>query len=163
MPSARRRYPSLAGDILAAIAAGGALGAVARYAVTSWDGLTRAVDVGWGGVSDGVLIVNAVGSFLMGLLVCFVVRRPAHRLLRPFLGTGFLGGFTTFSTFAYDTRALWTAGESLAAASYLILTPVTAIGACWLGVQAMHRILGWPLPREDEAGDLPTPAEEGTA
>lgn len=141
--------------VLAAVAAGGAVGATARWGLGSWTALTEALDPGWGGAAGAVLVINVFGSFLMGLLVCWLLRRPGHRLARPFLGTGILGGFTTFSTVAHDARSLWSAGESVAAASYFVLTPVLAIMACWIGVRAMHRFLGWPLPLEADAGDLP--------
>src|SRR5581483_852601 len=68
---------------LAAIAAGGMLGAAARY------GLTRAIGTPW-----ATFWINVVGSFVLGALVLVVVSRP---LLRPFLATGVIGAFTTFS------------------------------------------------------------------
>lgn len=146
--------------VLAAVAVGGAVGATARWGLGSWTALTEALDPGWGGSAGAVLAINVFGSFLMGLLVCWLLRRPGHRLARPFLGSGILGGFTTFSTFAYDAHSLWSAGESLTAASYFILTPVLAILACWVGVRAMHRLLGGRLPAEADAGDLFGPTEE---
>ena len=149
-PSARLDAP-----VLVAVGIGGAPGARPRHGLAGWDSLGAALDLGWGGPAGTILIVNVAGSFLMGLLVCWVLRRPAPRLLRPLIGTGVLGGFTTFSTFAYDVRALAEAGEYLAAASYLVLTPALAIGACWLGVLGMHYLLGGPLPTPPESGDLP--------
>lgn len=142
------RAPVNAG-VLAGIAAGGALGALLRYGLTSWVRATSGV----GYAAGMVLAINVAGSFLMGVLVVWVVRRPGPGWLRPFLGTGVLGGFTTFSTYAADTRGLL-ADDSLAAGvGYLLLTPALAIGACWLGVQLMDGILGGRLPAEPESGD----------
>ena len=98
-----RRAPPWQGQwpAIGVVAAGGAIGAVARYgAALLWP-------TGNGTFPWTTLTVNAVGCALMGVLMVVITEiRPAHRLVRPFLGTGILGGFTTFSTFGLDTFLL---------------------------------------------------------
>jgi CrcB protein len=79
------------------VAAGGALGGVGRYA------LTLALPAEPGTVPIATLVTNLSGCLALGLLAGAL---PAARLLRPFLGTGVLGGFTTFSAFALETDRL---------------------------------------------------------
>ena len=114
--------------VLAAIAAGGAVGACARYAAASaWP--TPGDAFPW-----AVFLVNVVGCGLTGVLMVLLKERPgagAHPLLRPFLGTGMLGGFTTFSTYVVDVRGLLTGGESATAAAYAVGTLAVALGAVW--------------------------------
>lgn len=68
-------------------------------------------------------------------------RRPAHRLVRPFLGTGVLGGFTTFSTYTQDTERLLSAGRAAPALVYLAGTLAAALAAVWLASAATRRLL----------------------
>lgn len=120
---------------VAAVAAGGAVGSLARYGVAlALPHTARGVD--WGGVT-----VNVVGCFVIGLLMVAVteVWRP-HRLARPFLGVGVLGGFTTFSTAAVDTVALLRHGAVALAALYYIGTAVAAVVAAMSGTAAMRMV-----------------------
>ena len=88
---------------LAWIAAGGALGALARYGVTAW-----AVARFGSGFPMGTLTVNVTGSFLLGLAATLLAAKARVPVAtRPFFTVGFLGAYTTFSTFAFDTVALW--------------------------------------------------------
>lgn len=112
-------------DILAVIAIGGILGAEARY------GLARAIVRPVDGFPWATLITNVLGSLLIGLLMVIVldVLKPT-RLVRPFLGVGVLGGFTTFSTFGVETHELLRAhrygiGAAYVAASLLLCTLAT--------------------------------------
>lgn len=116
-------------DILLVIAAGGALGSLARWALTaSWP--TGAHTLPW---ATGV--ENVSGAFLLGLLMVFVLDVwPARRYLRPFLGVGVLGGYTTFSTYMLDTHALLARGDAAQALLYLFGTLVLGLGAVWAGV-----------------------------
>jgi CrcB protein len=93
--------PPIGRRMIPAIALGGGLGSLARY------GISRAWTVHNASVPWSTLTINLVGSLLLGMLVVAVTEiwRP-HPLLRPFLGTGVLGGFTTFSTFAVEVRGL---------------------------------------------------------
>ncbi len=96
------------------IAVGGALGAVSRYALAS--AVTRSL----GAVFPyGILSVNVIGSFLMGLVMVWVLHRSGDSRMGPLLMTGFLGGFTTFSAFSLDTVMLFEKGRIGAAAAYV--------------------------------------------
>ena len=112
-------------------AAGGALGAGGRYLVNV--AATRALGPGF---PWQTVIVNVVGSFLMGVLVVVLAKRGGLAAA-PFLMTGVLGGFTTFSAFSLDAGTLWERGEVLAAAGYVAGSVVLSIGALvlalWLG------------------------------
>ncbi|HET7305467.1 MAG TPA: CrcB family protein [Segeticoccus sp.] len=123
---------------VAVVALGGAVGAVTRHLV----------EVAWpsapGGFPAAVLAINVVGSALIGVLMVAVtdVFSP-HPLVRPFLGTGVLGGFTTFSTYAVDVHTLTATGETGLAAGlgYLVATPVVALLAVWLAASATRRLV----------------------
>ncbi|GAA4908167.1 CrcB protein [Actinomycetospora succinea] len=125
------------GPAVAAVAAGGVLGALARA------GVGLLVPVPPGGFPWGTLGINVLGSLLMGVLVVVVTEvRTAHPLVRPFLGTGVLGGFTTFSTFAVDAQTLLGGGHRATAFAYLAATIVGAVGACALAMAVTRRVAG---------------------
>ena len=129
-PPARRR-PLLVdrADILAVIALGGALGSLARW------GVAEAVPHERGGFAWSTLVTNVVGSVLLGVLMVLVLEVwPPTRLVRPFLGVGVLGGFTTFSTYTLDTTDMLRAGNPAAAAAYLFGTLAAGLLAAWLGM-----------------------------
>ncbi|MEU1390514.1 MULTISPECIES: CrcB family protein [unclassified Nonomuraea] len=112
----------------AVIAAGGVLGALARYAVLT------AFPVPPGGFAWPTLAVNVTGCLLIGLLMVAITEVwRAHPLTRPFLGVGVLGGFTTFSTSIADAHGALAAGEPRTALAYLAVTLVTALAAVFLG------------------------------
>jgi len=92
---------------LAQVALGGALGASARYLT----GL-GAVRLMGHGFPYGTLTVNVVGSFLMGVLVVSLTHMGGNRFA-PFLMTGLLGGFTTFSAFSLDAATLYERGQTM--------------------------------------------------
>lgn len=110
------------------VALGGALGSMARY-------LTNvAVMRGIGpGFPWGTMIVNVVGSFLMGVLVVWLAERGAMRHA-PLLMTGVLGGFTTFSAFSLDAISLWERGETGPALAYVIGSVLVSLAALFLGM-----------------------------
>ena len=114
-----------------AVALGGVLGALARYALgEGWP--TKAGAFPW-----TTFAVNVSGCLLIGvLLVRLVEAGSVHPLWRPFLGTGVLGGYTTFSTYAVDTRALVADGHAATAAVYVVATVLAALAAVQLGVVA---------------------------
>ncbi|MGW7487665.1 fluoride efflux transporter FluC [Streptomyces sp. NPDC054786] len=118
------------------VAAGGAIGASARYgAALLWP-------TGGGAFPWTTLAVNAVGCALMGVLMVVITEvRPAHRLVRPFLGTGILGGFTTFSTYAVDIQRLAGAGRPVAALACLAGTVLAALAAVWGAVTGTRALL----------------------
>ncbi|KAA0909358.1 fluoride efflux transporter FluC, partial [Streptomyces apricus] len=79
--------------------------------------------------------VNVTGCFLIGVLMVLVTEvRTPHRLVRPFLGTGVLGGFTTFSTYAVDIERLLDAGRPRTAFAYLAATLLAALAVVWAAV-----------------------------
>jgi CrcB protein len=117
------------GATVVAVGVGGALGALARW------GIGLAWPTPHGGFPVATLAVNVVGCLLMGVLVVHVAeRREAHPLVRPFLGVGVLGGFTTFSTFAVDAEALLAGGRLGVALGYLAATVLGSVGAAALGL-----------------------------
>jgi CrcB protein len=129
-PVARRRA-SWHGEasLLATIAAGGALGALGRYGVGMW--LAGPPD----GFPWATLWVNVTGCFLMGVLMVGITEVwSPHRLLRPFLGTGVLGGYTTFSAYTGEAHHLLTHGRVPLAFGYLAVTLVAALVAVYAGL-----------------------------
>ncbi|MBI6630301.1 fluoride efflux transporter CrcB [Pontibaca salina] len=111
------------------VAFGGALGAVLRY--LSGIGMVRLL-----GQQDfplATLSVNIVGSFLMGLVVVAASERGLTHF-NPFVMTGLLGGFTTFSAFSLDTVTLIEQGAALQAALYVVLSVALSVGALVLGL-----------------------------
>ena len=97
------------------VAAGGALGAVGRFLITSWGGYFFGY-----GFPFGTVIVNVLGSFALGVLVevSALAWSPSAEL-RAFLVAGVLGAFTTFSTFSLDAVSLWTRGDFLLGGMYM--------------------------------------------
>jgi len=102
-----------------AIALGGAVGAVSRYWVMNMSGTIWGMDL-------GLAIVNIIGSFALGVVVVLFASLPNHSILSAALLIGFLGAFTTFSTFVYDCVRLFQSNQASAA----------------LGTVLMHQLLG---------------------
>ncbi|MFC9325918.1 fluoride efflux transporter CrcB [Kitasatospora sp. NPDC057015] len=124
-----RRPPLLRGHwpAVGVVAAGGALGASARYAAGLWWPTGGAEEFPW-----TTLLVNVAGCAVIGVfLVAVTEGRPVHPLVRPFFGTGVLGGFTTFSTYAVDVHRLLAEGRPGAGLAYLGLTLFAALAAVW--------------------------------
>jgi fluoride exporter len=125
------------GAVLAAISAGGAVGSLARY------GLGLAFPPGRTGFPWATFGINVVGSLLIGVLMVLVVEIwDAHPLIRPFLGVGILGGFTTFSTYVVDMQRLVDAGAAGTALAYLAGTLVAALAAVYVGLTVTRTALG---------------------
>jgi CrcB protein len=115
--------------VLGVIAAGGAAGALARY------GLGQAAPSGATGFPWTTFIINVSGCLLIGVLMVLVSDVwPGRRLLRPFLGTGLLGGYTTFSTYVVDAQHLMIAGAAGTALTYLAGTLLAALTAVQVGI-----------------------------
>ncbi|KOG26211.1 MULTISPECIES: fluoride efflux transporter CrcB [Streptomyces] len=122
--------------VVGAVAVGGVLGASARYgAALLWP--TPAHAFPW-----TTFTVNAAGCAALGALMVLTTETATapHPLLRPFLGTGFCGGFTTFSTYALDTQRLLAAGDPTRGLLYLAATAITALAAVWAGVTASRTV-----------------------
>lgn len=133
-PSAGSRRPRpdrIQADVLAAVAAGGALGAPARYEVT------RLVHVAPGSFPWATFWTNATGSLALGFVLVVVAERfPPTRYLRPFFATGFLGAYTTFSTFMVESATLTKDGHGVVAGEYLLASVGTGFAAVWAGTVA---------------------------
>ncbi|MFD1882139.1 fluoride efflux transporter CrcB [Paracoccus pacificus] len=110
------------------VALGGGLGAMARYGVNIM--AMRAIGPGF---PWATLTVNVAGSLLMGLLVVTLAERGGNHLA-PFLLTGVLGGFTTFSAFSLDTLFLWEGGKAVLAIGYVVASVVLSLAAVLAGL-----------------------------
>jgi CrcB protein len=119
------------------IGGGAVLGANARYWLTDY----FANRIGpW--FPFGTLFVNVTGSFLLGLVLVLIANRvvadPGYRLL---IGTGFLGAYTTFSTFSYDTIALLEGGDLMPALWNVLAGVAGSLVATYLGI-VLARLIG---------------------
>jgi CrcB protein len=127
----RRAEPS----VLAAIALGGAFGAPARY------GVAQLVHVGPSGFPWATFWTNVSGSFALGLILALVLERfPPTRHLRPFVATGFLGAYTTYSSFAVETDLLIKDGHTAVALVYVAVSLVAGLVAVWAGIMAERAV-----------------------
>jgi CrcB protein len=113
------------------IALGGASGTVSRYLLAIW------VHSLWEGKFPfGTLLVNMLGSFAIGVIYVLLVERQfVHADWRGVLMVGFLGAFTTFSTFSLETVTLFEAGHTLQAAGYMIGSAVICVVMAGLAMQ----------------------------
>jgi fluoride exporter len=121
------------------VCAGGALGSGARYLVATW--AARAYGASF---PRGTLIVNVTGSLLLGIIMGVA---GARDLLSPearlFLGTGIMGGYTTYSSFNYETLALAERGSVALAAANVTLTLVGCFAGGALGLVAGRALSAW--------------------
>ncbi|GAA2595282.1 MULTISPECIES: fluoride efflux transporter FluC [Streptomyces] len=137
-PAPRRSRWRAQGPVVAAVALGGGTGAAARYAASLW-WPTPTGQFPW--TTFGV---NAVGCAVIGVFMVVITEaRAAHHLVRPFFGTGVLGGFTTFSTYAVDSRYLFADGRARLGLVYLAATPLVALTAVGLAAWTARRVLKW--------------------
>ncbi|MBC3189851.1 fluoride efflux transporter CrcB [Pseudonocardia sp. C8] len=121
---------------VAAVAAGGVLGAEARYLLSS------AFPAPPGGWPWTTFWINITGCLLIGVLytvLAEVAARP-HPLARPLLGAGMLGGYTTFSAWSVETVQLLDGGAYGTAVGYALVSPLAAVLACAGGVAVTRRI-----------------------
>ncbi|WP_308312525.1 fluoride efflux transporter CrcB [Streptomyces sp. ISL-11] len=141
-PSAReRRRASRRRDqlpIVCAVSLGGGLGAAARY------GASLLWPTAPGAFPWTTLIVNVIGCAVIGVFLVVITEVwAAHRLVRPFFGTGVLGGFTTFSTYAVDIQHLVDRGRAATGLAYLGLTLLSALAAVWATAALTRRVIEW--------------------
>ena len=109
---------------------GGGLGATARYGLQGF-----VYNITGAGFPYGTLVVNVLGSFLIGLLMTvFEDRFMVNPSLRVFLTIGILGGFTTFSSFSFETMALFRDGSVGLGILNVASSVVMCLGATWLGI-----------------------------
>jgi fluoride exporter len=117
--------------VVLAVSLGGGVGTVARYAVD------RAAPEAW-----ATLAVNLLGCALIGLLVVLTTEVwRTHPLVRPLLGTGVLGGFTTFSAYSLDAHRLWIGGDPAAAVGYIAVTLLGCVAATAAAVVITRRMV----------------------
>ena len=142
VPAQRSELRRAPWAVLAAVSAGGVLGALGRYAVAvAWP--HRPGEFPW-----ATFAVNVSGCLLIGVLMVLVTEVwTAHRLVRPFLGTGVLGGYTTFSAYAVDVQQLVAAGSVGTALLYLAGTLAAALGAASAGLTLTRAAAGGRLAR----------------
>ncbi|MGW5329163.1 fluoride efflux transporter FluC [Streptomyces sp. NPDC004014] len=136
-PASRRRSAwRTQAPVVAVVSAGGALGATARYAFT----------LAWptppGGFPWATFWTNVTGCAVIGVFMVLITDVwAAHRLVRPFFGTGVLGGYTTFSTYAVDIQKLADGGHPRTALAYLAVTLIAAVAAVWAASAAARALL----------------------
>ena len=135
-PEADVPPPRIHTAAILAVAAGGAIGALARWA------LAEALPHDVGSFPWSTLVANVLGCFLIGVLMVLVIERwPHHPVVRPFFGTGILGGFTTFSTYSVDTRDLLAAGHPATALTYVVGSVVLGLAAVIAGLRSTERLV----------------------
>jgi fluoride exporter len=122
--------------IVISLAVGGALGAVARYSISL--GLPTEM----GRFPWGTFIENISGSFALGFLLILVIEQfPRGRLARPVIGTGFLGAYTTFSTFMVEAVDLVRDGYPGMAAAYLVASLIVGLVVVWVGMTSARVVV----------------------
>ncbi|MBR1121566.1 fluoride efflux transporter CrcB [Bradyrhizobium lablabi] len=127
----------MAPQFILAVAAGGALGSVARYLVGVGSGRLFGTDFPW-----GTLMINVTGSFLIGAFVgLFAAKWDLSQAMRIFLTVGICGGFTTFSTFSLDAYYLIERGQTLASWAYMMASVALSVGALITALQLVRAAL----------------------
>ncbi len=125
--------------VLVAIAVGAMGGATARYELARW------ISVPTGGFPWPTFWTNVSGAFVLGaLLVVLIERYPPARFARAFAGTGFLGAYTTFSTFSVETDVLVKDGHLVTAAAYVVASLAVGLAAAWLGITVGRAVVTTP-------------------
>jgi CrcB protein len=127
-----------------AVAGGGALGAVARFVVVSTLGKWLAVVLPAAGMPWGTFLVNVIGSAIMGgLIEIMALHWSPSPELRAFLVVGFLGAFTTFSTFSLDIATLLQRGAYATMFAYGVASVACGLGGLFLGMKLVRAL--WPV------------------
>ena len=121
--------------ILVLIALGGAVGSLLRYLIGGTIQRSSA-----SGFPVGTMFVNVAGCFLIGIFVRFLLNIQESAELRALLVIGFCGGFTTFSTFSFETVGLIEGGEYARAATYVLGSAVLCIVATFAGMAAVSAL-----------------------
>lgn len=139
-PSARAVVRSAVrerGDVLAVVAAGGAVGAAARLWVSTVAPYRE------GSFPWGTFLVNVTGCLAIGVLMVLALEVwPSNRYLRPFAGVGVLGGYTTFSAYALESRDLVASGHGAVATAYLLTSVGAGAAAAATGILAARALVG---------------------
>ena len=113
---------------------GGGLGAITRYGASNMFNLYFTYSI-----PHATFWINTIGSFFIGLLSVLFQTKGTPPLWQLFFITGFLGGFTTFSTFSLEALSLWLAGEHTKTLLYLMLHLTLTLFACFLGIKMGQR------------------------
>lgn len=130
----RVRRPQLA--VILAIGCGGSAGAFARYAVSLW------LPTEAGAFPRGTFAVNMAGAALLGFLLVLVTEQfPRSRVARLVLGTGFIGAFTTFSTFVVEADLLVRDGDTRMAAVYVVSSLAAGLASVFAGIGAGRLVM----------------------
>ncbi len=119
------------------VAVGGALGAITRYALGGWIHSWAGAAFPW-----GTFAINVSGSLLLGFLYVLLEGSPAAAQWRAFLGIGFCGGFTTFSSFSYEAVRLLQTGQTGRAGVYVVGSVVVSLIGAVLGFRMATVVLG---------------------
>ena len=121
------------------VALGSAIGGVSRYLLGGL--VQRMLDTTF---PAGTLLVNVTGSFLLGAIIRYALETPSLTPeVRAFLTIGFCGGYTTFSTFSYETMALLEDGEWARAGVYITASVVLSLIATFLGFALARQVIVW--------------------
>ncbi|MBB5323866.1 CrcB protein [Anoxybacillus tepidamans] len=108
-----------------AVAVGGAVGAVSRYMIST------VIESPW---PIATFLVNMVGSFILGILTGYVMKKPLADWVKAVIGTGFCGGLTTMSTFSKEAVQLFTNGYIWTSFVYVAISLVAGLAAGWIGL-----------------------------
>ncbi len=114
---------------IAALSVGGVFGVNARYWLGVWVNRWTSQQFPW-----PTFVINVTGSFAIGFLAVLLARWLPHHNARLLVITGFLGGYTTYSTFAFESQTLWERGEKAVSVGYMASTLLAGFLAVWLGV-----------------------------
>jgi fluoride exporter len=141
-------------DVVGVIAVGAIVGSLGRYGLAL--ALVRTSPTGFPWATTAT---NILGCLLIGALMYLATEAwPPNRYARPFLGTGVLGGFTTFSTFMADTRGLFAAGAAGVAFAYVAVSVIGGLTAVRLGASgAGFGVSAWRRWSRPDGGADPDP------
>ena len=121
------------------VALGSAIGGVSRYLLGGL--VQRMLDTTF---PTGTLLVNVSGSFLLGAIIRYALETPSLTPeVRAFLTIGFCGGYTTFSTFSYETMALLEDGEWARAGVYITASVILSLMGTFLGLALARQVIVW--------------------
>lgn len=132
-----RRQVKAQRTVLLVVACAGAIGALARYA------LSRIITVPAGHFPWNTFWVNITGSFAIGLVLVLLTERfPRARVARPLIATGFLGAYTTFSTYMVDADLLFRAHDLATGIAYALASLAAGLAAAFLGIALGRLVIG---------------------